>query len=132
MSGETRLDALLRGMTPVLHDETWSFVTLAPDADARALDAIGTFREAEGVTAIVPRARAVAAGLAPGSAQRMITLAVHSSLDAVGFVAAVASALAARGIGVNPVAAFHHDHLFVPAARADEAMAVLRALAARG
>jgi hypothetical protein len=37
--------------------------------------------------------------------------------------------LARAGIGVNPVAGFYHDHLFVPAARAGEAMAVLRALA---
>ena len=33
---------------------------------------------------------------------------------------------AAAGIGVNPVSAFHHDHLFVPEARAEEAMTILR------
>ena len=46
---------------------------------------------------------------------RLITLEVHSALDAVGFLAAVTARLAAEGIGVNPVAGFHHDHLFVPA-----------------
>ena len=62
----------------------------------------------------------------------MITLTVHSALDAVGFLAAVTARLAAAGIGANPVSAFFHDHLFVPAARADEALALLRSLAFRG
>ena len=58
----------------------------------------------------------------------MITLNVHSALDAVGFLAAVATALSERGIGVNPVAGYYHDHLFIPADRAEEAMAVLEGL----
>ena len=56
----------------------------------------------------------------------MITLNVHSALDAVGFLAAVVSLLASAGISVNAVSAYHHDHLFVPVARADEAMRLLR------
>ena len=54
---------------------------------------------------------------------RMITLDVHSSLEAVGFIARIATELARRGMGVNPVAGFHHDHLFVPEGREGEAMA---------
>jgi uncharacterized protein len=60
----------------------------------------------------------------------MITLRIHSSLEAVGFLARIAAELARLGISVNVVSAFHHDHLFVPAGRAEEAMAALRALAA--
>ena len=59
----------------------------------------------------------------------MITLNVHSSLDAVGFLAAVTARLTTADMGVNPVSGYFHDHLFVPADRADEAMALLRALA---
>ncbi|TIW02257.1 MAG: ACT domain-containing protein, partial [Mesorhizobium sp.] len=55
---------------------------------------------------------------------------VHSSLEAVGFLAAITTRLAAAGMGVNPVSAFYHDHMFVPAERAEEALAILRALAA--
>jgi hypothetical protein len=54
---------------------------------------------------------------------------VHSSLEAVGFLAAITARLAKAGMGVNPVSAFFHDHLFVPAERAGEAMAMLEALA---
>ena len=63
---------------------------------------------------------------------RRITLRVHSALDGVGLTAAVATALAGHGIACNMVAAFHHDHVFVPAARAEEALAILKTLAARG
>jgi len=50
---------------------------------------------------------------------------VHSALDAVGFLAAVTTRLAEAGISVNAVSAFHHDHLFVPEHRADEALQLL-------
>ena len=34
--------------------------------------------------------------------------------------------LAAAGISVNAVSAFHHDHLFVPEDRAEEALRLLQ------
>jgi hypothetical protein len=39
--------------------------------------------------------------------------------------------LAAAGIGVNPVSAYFHDHLFVPAERADETLSLLRGIASK-
>ena len=57
-----------------------------------------------------------------------ITLTVHSSLEGVGLTAAVSRALAEADISCNVVAAFHHDHLFVPLKDADRAMKVLRTL----
>jgi hypothetical protein len=69
------------------------------------------------------------AGLA-GSVQTLITLDVHSSLEAVGLIATVSGALAAAGISVNVFAGFYHDHLFVPASKAAQAMSVLKELSA--
>ena len=60
---------------------------------------------------------------------RMITLEIHSSLQAVGFLAAVTARLAAADMGVNPVSGYFHDHLFVPEDRAEEAMRILSELA---
>ncbi|NJN30958.1 MAG: ACT domain-containing protein [Synechococcales cyanobacterium RM1_1_8] len=40
----------------------------------------------------------------------------------------LAQALAQRGISANVVAAFHHDHVFVPSSRAQEAIAALTEL----
>ncbi len=88
------------------------------------------FREREGDTLILLEEEARAAGLASVFRSRMITLNIHSSLDAVGFLAAITARLAAAGMGVNPVSGYFHDHLFVPADRADEAMTILEGLAA--
>jgi hypothetical protein len=60
----------------------------------------------------------------------MVTLTVHSALEAVGFVAAITTRLAAAGISVNAVSAFFHDHLFVPAERAEVTVEILSRMAA--
>ena len=102
---------------------------MSPDTAARLLgSAIATFREDEGVTAIVPSAIADEVGQS-GPDMRCITLSVHSDLEGIGLTAAVAGALADAGIACNMVAALHHDHAFVPAALADRAMVVLEDLA---
>jgi uncharacterized protein len=130
--GERDLGLLLRSMRPRLHGPVYLFATLPEGQELPdGMRPILRFHESEGVTVIVEHAAAVAAGLAGVFPCRMITLEVHSALDAAGFLAAVTACLAAEGIGVNPVAAFHHDHLFVPRDRAEEAMRALRGLAAR-
>ena len=65
----------------------------------------------------------------PGAGWARITLQVHSSLAAVGLTARVAESLAERGISANMVAAFHHDHVFVPWPRRAEALIILENLA---
>jgi len=57
---------------------------------------------------------------------------VHSALEGVGLTAAVTSALADMGIACNVVAGFHHDHLFVPWQRREEALDALRRLSQTG
>src|SRR5262249_42880263 len=89
-----------------------------------------TFGEAEGTTLILEEGEASCAGIAGSFRSRMITLDIHSSLDAVGFLSMITTRLAVARMGVNPVSAFYHDHLFVPAERAEEAMEILKRLAA--
>lgn len=91
---------------------------------------LATFLETEGVSMVLERSAATRAGLPYIYPCRLITLTVYSSLDAVGFVARITSALATAGISVNPIAAYHHDHLLVPADRAADAMAILASLSA--
>ncbi|TPN83669.1 ACT domain-containing protein [Mesorhizobium sp. CU2] len=130
MSGETDLQKLLASMTPQLYPEVHVFASLAPGTPVPAgLDPVMQFREREGLTLIVTEDEAKAAGLVGTFRCRMITLDIHSSLEAVGFLAAITTRLAKAGMGVNPVSAFYHDHLFVPAERAEEALAILRQLA---
>jgi uncharacterized protein len=129
MDGEHNLTRLRRAMAPRLDDRTFVYCCFADFAMPMGLAALGTFREDEGLTAIVEKRDAEHCGVPYVYESRLITLTVHSSLDAVGFLALVTSRLAAAGIACNAIAGYHHDHLLVPVARADEAMTVLQALA---
>jgi hypothetical protein len=130
MSGETNLGVLLKSMRPVLRDGEFVFLTTRRSLlEVASLAPLGLFQEEEGLTLILPREKAEAAGLPYSAVFRMLTLSVHSSLEAVGFLAAITNRLASRGISVNPVSAYFHDHLFVPSVRAEEALALLVELA---
>jgi hypothetical protein len=100
---------------------------LAARAQASSL---GWLREEEGITLILERRVAEALGFPVDLPMRRILLSVHSALDGVGLTAAVASALSAGGIPCNVVAAFHHDHVFVPTGKAERALAILEGLQA--
>jgi hypothetical protein len=127
VAGETDLDALLRTLKPELVDGVFVFASVS--AIPEGLSPRMVFEEAEGTTLIVLRQEAEAHGLPFEFPSRMITLDVHSSLEAVGFMARIATALAAHNMGVNPVAGFFHDHLFVPEDRAEDAIEVLQDIA---
>lgn len=120
------LQGMLAGLEPKLHAEPYRFLGLPlEDAGADWIDdPFAIIREDEGVTFVV---RSDVEG---GSSDHFarITLQVNSSLEGVGLTAAVATALAAEGIACNVIAAFHHDHLFVPWDRRDEALALLKKL----
>lgn len=127
MSGETDLGKLLKSARPVLHPDEFVFCSVD---DAAGIDALCTFREPEGVTVICPRSEAERRALPFTFRCRMITLSVQSSLEAVGFLAAIAAELTRQGIAVNAVSAYYHDHLFVPVADAARALAALQAASA--
>lgn len=129
MAAGRDLAALLRRMKPELQPGTFVFCTIpANERIPAALNPVLTFREQEGTTLIILREEAEAAGLRYSFTSRLITMTVHSALDAVGFLAAITARLAEAGISVNAVSAYHHDHLFVPADKADDAMAALRTM----
>lgn len=130
MTGETDLGTLLRSMSATLAPGTYVFATVPRGGVPPGLAPRMAFEEPEGTTLILPREEAEERGIAAEFPCRMITLGVHSSLAAVGFIARIATELAAAGIGVNPVSGYHHDHLFVPEDRAEEALAILARLAA--
>ncbi|MBO9630720.1 MAG: ACT domain-containing protein [Shinella sp.] len=128
MSGITDLDALLQTMEPDLVDGSFVYACVPAEELAGHLfrKPIGMFQEAEGVTLIVPAE--AAEGLSASPPMRLITLTVHSSLEAVGLTGAFAAALTREGISANVVAAYHHDHIFVPERDAERALEALRAL----
>ncbi len=131
MSGEKNLNALLWSLSARLAEDVFVFKTIDDGSIPAGLTPRMVFREAEGSTLILRKSEAEAHGLSYEFPCRMITLDIHSSLEAVGFIAHIATALARHGMGVNPVSAFFHDHLFVPDGREAEAMRILD-LIARG
>ena len=133
MAGELDLQALLIGMNPEMRPGIFVFCTISEETEIpAAIRPLLIFREREGTTLIVRREDAESQGLAYQFASRLITLTVHSSLEAVGFLAAITARLAEAGISVNAVSAFYHDHLFVPHDRADEALALLQEVMQQG
>ena len=126
MSGIKDLDELLRSMSPKLMESDFVFCTVSGVlADYVYLNPVATFFEAEGLTLVLEKSVAQNAGLPFDAVYSQITLTVHSSLEAIGLTAAVASKLAAKGISANVIAAFYHDHIFVQQAKAEAAVSAL-------
>jgi uncharacterized protein len=128
MAGETDLQKLLAALNPELNAGEFVYCQVDSREAAASLEPICIFLEQEGITVILPRVRADKMGFSYPMVCAWITLTVHSSLEGVGLTAAVSRALAEANISCNVVAAWHHDHLFVPLKDAERAMDVLRSL----
>ncbi|MFA1561912.1 ACT domain-containing protein [Aliivibrio fischeri] len=127
MSGIFELDELLRTMKPELLTQEYVFCSVEGDLkEYISLNPIGTFVEQEGLTLILEKDVALKENIPFEGVFRQITLTVHSSLDAVGLTAAVSTKLASKGISANVVAAFYHDHIFVPSSKAELALSALK------
>jgi hypothetical protein len=115
MAGERDLSRLLKALNPRLYPDRYSFsATVEPRLEDGQFALV---REEEGLTLVMPSLS--------GDWAR-ISLGVHSSLDAVGLTAALSSRLAGAGVSANIVAGLHHDHIFVPWDRREQALEVLR------
>ena len=125
-SGETDLDNLIKNMQPILEDEELVFCSLSPArAEEYFVICQGYFVEREGITVIVGKHLADLNDFSYDLVFKRITLNVHSSLAAVGFLARITEVLAAQGFSVNVVSAYYHDHLYV---QSDQSRAALDTL----
>jgi len=133
MNAETDLATLIQNLSPEPLPATYVFCTVQ-GANYGALShtkPLACFSEAEGLTLVLTQESADREGLPYQGTFRCISLQVHSSLEAVGLTAAVASELAAHGISANMIAGFYHDHIFVSASRAKQALGLLESLRMR-
>ena len=129
MAGISDLHELLKFMSPRLIDGEFVFCTVRGQvADYLHLEPLATFQECEGITLVLEKENAIKGTLVFESTFRLITLTVHSSLDAVGLTAAVSTQLASKGISANVIAAYYHDHIFVQSAKAELALSALKEL----
>lgn len=127
-TGSSDLTDMLSALAPELMPGEFVFCTvpLARQAEFAMLSPLAYFREAEGLTLVIDVDSADKASLGYAFVFRCITLGINSSLDSVGLTAAVTARLAQRGISANVIAAYHHDHIFVPSELADDALAALQ------
>lgn len=127
MVGETNLTTLLQSMSPQLMPEEYVFCCVQDnDINLQTLSPLATFRETEGLTLVITKTQAEANNIPFESVFSGITLTVHSSLDAVGLTAAVATKLAEYDISANVVAAYYHDHIFVQKEKTELAIKALQ------
>ena len=118
------------GLSPELHPEAYVFCTTpsASPVGERIGRAIAMFREDEGLTLVLRVEDALEYGFDASLPMARIVLNVFSALNGVGLTAAVATALAEVNIPCNVIAAYHHDHIFVPLHMGPPALALLVAL----
>lgn len=129
---ESDLSKLLGTLSVVRRDGVWRFETIDKDEASWAelvslrnvRDIAMLFQESEGLTVITS-----ADDTTPADNRWVwLELSVYSDLQAVGFLAKVAAALTEASVPCNAIAAYHHDHIFVPEAKADIAIRAIEAL----
>ena len=130
MAGITDLQVLLSSMEPILKPNEYVFVSLGEKSleQISDLNPVAAFKEEEGISLVINKETADENGIKYDSVFRLISLHVHSSLDAVGLTAAFSGALGKASISANVVAAYYHDHIFVPADKTEQAVKVLEQL----
>jgi uncharacterized protein len=127
-TGETNLKILLKELKPKHNVGDYVFCVLPDTLQIDFREVIMHFKEDEATTLVLKRELADRLQLPYTFVMAWITLAVHSSLDAVGLTATFSNALANNGISCNVVAAFFHDHIFVDRKDAAKAIEILTSL----
>jgi len=127
MAAIKNLNRLLGSMEPKLVEGKFVFCTFPSDTPP-GLSPIMTFIEGEGITLILNKKEADSNSLKYSAVWSLITLNVHSDIEAVGFLAKITEKLAKSNISVNAISAFYHDHLFIPVDRSEEAFRLLEEL----
>ena len=130
MSGILQLKELLKNINPVLSDEEFIFAELKDKNinDVAMLNPFAAIHEDEGLTVVIEKRIAEKNNIVYESSFRKITLQVYSSLNSVGLTDAVSTVLAESNIPANIIAAFYHDHVFIPSNLANKAINIIKSL----
>ncbi len=125
MESATSLDRALASLDAQVEG---NYVFATTDSVPPGLEPFAVVREAEGVTVVARATEAAEFGLGTHPLFTRITPTAVTELDSVGITATIAQTLASRGIPCNVIAGYYHDHFFVPADKAQDAVALLRNL----
>lgn len=122
------LNTLLGSLSPELKAGKYVFCKLDNIDKLDVSKVVSVFGESEAWSVISSQSYADEMGWKYEYEAAWITLNVLSDLAAVGLTAAVSNALAKGGLSCNVVAAYHHDHLFLPYESKDIALEILLSL----
>lgn len=86
---------------------------------------ICSFKEPKGYSIIISKEDAIKNNLQFYFVSAWITLEIDSTLDSVGLTSAFSKKLTKAGISCNVVAAYNHDHIFVPYKKRLKAVKIL-------
>ena len=128
MSSINSLSNLLNNLSPILDKDKYVFVSLQQMGEIPIDEILCMYREAEGITLVLGQENADIYKLGYDELYAKITLQVNSLLNDVGLTAAVSVQLGTFNIPCNVIAAYHHDHIFVPASMGEKAMKALQEL----
>ena len=123
--GETDLDNMLATLRVERRPGVFIYAAARAPAPELLAAAHGVVTEDDLTTLVLPVEAAERAGLPVELEMAWLSLTVQSSLEAVGLTAAFSATLGKAGIPCNVLAGFHHDHILVPADRAQQAIDVL-------
>jgi hypothetical protein len=127
--GETDLAKMLATLSVERRPGVFTFVAVNVPTPGMLAAAHGMVKEGALTTLVVPIHAAERAGLPVTIEMAWLTLAVQSSLEAVGLTAAVSARLTDVDIPCNVLAGYHHDHILVPVELAGAAIDALAAFA---
>ena len=127
LAGEKNLSKLLGSLSPKLLAGEYVFCTVKDSryGDYAEAKPLASFSEQEGLTLVLLKDSAARLGLHYEGVFKCITLSIHSSLEAVGMLAAISTKLSEHQISTNVISAYYHDHIFVPVGLEEKAMSAL-------
>lgn len=128
MVGEANLKNVIDSMLVSWDGIEYGFASLQDCSAIGTTDIFALICEREGKTLIASIAILSKLGLSYQGPFSKLTIEVHTSLELVGLTALLAKTLAEDNIAANVVAAYYHDHIFVPSAQVRTAVELLNSL----
>jgi hypothetical protein len=109
----------------ILNEGEYVFCSIENINKINVNNIICSFKESTGYSIIMSREEAIINNLSYYFVSAWITLEIDSTLDSVGLTSAFSKELTKAGISCNVVAAYNHDHIFVPYKEKIKAMKIL-------
>ena len=97
-----------------IHEGEYVFCFIEDIDKINITNIICSFKESKGYSIITSKEEAINNNLPFYFVSAWITIEIDSTLDSVGLTSAFSKKLTKAGISCNVVAAYHHDHIFVP------------------